>query len=309
VPSGLSALGGAKQVALSWSANIEADLSGYDVFRDGTKVNGAPLTATTFTDTGRADATTYAYRVAAVDTNGNTSVQCAAVSATTDAGTPPPAGGGPVDNGFESGTDGSVLASPPWGANGSPQHREYDNTRAKTGSMSAWIQGPTTAANAGAYETATGGMSAAGSEMTFWIYLDTTTQSRLVDEYAPGVAGADRAFSLQFAGNGAINVLTDRVGNPNGYTTSAYTPVGTYAIGWTQYRIVYDFASQTYTLSKRAAATDPWTQLKATGATGYAIPFKGANTISSTHGTLWRGYSGANMWVDDIAYADGGITQ
>ena len=95
-----------------------------------------------------------------------------------------------------------------------------------------------------------------------------------------------------------------------GYTTAAFTPVGTYTAGWTQYRIVYTFSgtgAQTYTLSKRAAATDAWTQLKASGATTFAIPFRGANTITATHGTLWRGLGGAQLWLDELAYSDAGI--
>ena len=70
-PSGLAAVGGTRQVTLSWTANTEPDLSGYDLYRDGVKVNTAPITATSYTDTGRSDATTYSYRLAARDTNGN----------------------------------------------------------------------------------------------------------------------------------------------------------------------------------------------------------------------------------------------
>ena len=112
------------------------------------------------------------------------------------------------------------------------------------------------------------------------------------------MAAADRAFQLQFATDGSDQRLHRPRRHPTGYTTGAYTPVGTYTIGWTQYRIVYTFTgsgAQTYTLSKRASATDAWTQLKAAGATGYAIPLRGTNTITATHGTLLRGLgSGAS---------------
>ena len=37
-----------------------------------------------------------------------------------------------------------------------------------------------------------------------------------------------------------------------GYTANAYTTVGTYTTGWTEYRVVLDFTTDTYTLSKRA---------------------------------------------------------
>ena len=72
-PAGLAAVGGTNQVVLTWNANTESDLSGYDVLRDGVKVNATRLTATTFTDTGLADGTTYAYRIVATDTHGNSS--------------------------------------------------------------------------------------------------------------------------------------------------------------------------------------------------------------------------------------------
>ena len=51
------------------------------------------------------------------------------------------------------------------------------------------------------------------------------------------------------------------------------------------------------------AATDAWTQLKAAGATGYAIPLRGANTITATHGTLCRGYQNAQLWLDELSYS------
>ena len=53
--------------------------------------------------------------------------------------------------------------------------------------------------------------------------------------------------------------------------------MGTYTTGWTQYRLVMNFTTQTYTLSSRASATDAWTPIKAPGATGYAIPMLSAS--------------------------------
>ena len=155
-PAGLAATGGTASVALAWTANTETDLAGYNVYRDGIKINLVPVTAASYTDTGRAAATTYAYRLGAVDTHGNESAQCAAVSATTGPATPPATG--LVDTGFENGTDAVLLASPPWSVSGVPQHREYDTARAKVGSLSAWIQGAAAGSNAGVYETASGAM-------------------------------------------------------------------------------------------------------------------------------------------------------
>jgi poly(3-hydroxybutyrate) depolymerase/chitodextrinase len=80
-------------VALSWSASSGA--AGYNVYRSptagnpGARVNGAPLGATSYTDSGLAAGTTYYYAVTAVDTAGNESPASPAVAATT--ATAPPA--------------------------------------------------------------------------------------------------------------------------------------------------------------------------------------------------------------------------
>jgi predicted phage tail protein len=67
-------------VTLSWTANIEPDLAGYNVYRSTSnsgsyaKLNATgPLTSATFSDTSLNGGTTYFYRVRAVDTSGNES--------------------------------------------------------------------------------------------------------------------------------------------------------------------------------------------------------------------------------------------
>src|SRR5512139_3349240 len=86
-----------------------------------------------------------------------------------------------VDNGFESGTDGQSLV-PPWVLSGAPQKAEYDNARAKVGTMSGLIQGPTTAAYAGVSNAQTSGMNTDGAELRFWAYLDTANQNRVITD-------------------------------------------------------------------------------------------------------------------------------
>ena len=88
-----------------------------------------------------------------------------------------PAFAGVVDAGFENGTDGAPLASPPWTLSGVPQHAEYDTTHVKSGALSGWIQGPTTAAAAGASAPAV--MTSNGSEYRFWAYVDTANRESL----------------------------------------------------------------------------------------------------------------------------------
>ena len=80
VPTGLAAVPGNGQVALSWSGVADADLAGYRVFRDGALIRQQSGTA--FVDTGRTNSTAYAYTVEAYDIRGNRSAVSSAVSAT-----------------------------------------------------------------------------------------------------------------------------------------------------------------------------------------------------------------------------------
>jgi len=86
-PTGLSATPGDRTVALNWSDNSEADLTGYRVYRrnaDGTWPASpvATPTASQWSDSGRTNGTTYTYRVTAADAAGNESPPSAAASAT-----------------------------------------------------------------------------------------------------------------------------------------------------------------------------------------------------------------------------------
>ena len=58
----------ASSMAIGWTAVSGA--AGYNVYRNGAKATPAPVTATTFTDTGLAPATPYSWTVAAVDAAG-----------------------------------------------------------------------------------------------------------------------------------------------------------------------------------------------------------------------------------------------
>lgn len=74
-------------VPLSWTASTTSGsyaISGYYVFRNGTKVGTA--TGTSYTDTGLTAGTTYMYTVEAYDTNGDVSAASSSVSVTTKAG-------------------------------------------------------------------------------------------------------------------------------------------------------------------------------------------------------------------------------
>ena len=78
----------AVRVDLSWSPSTDnVGVTGYVVRRDGTTVATVAGTTLTFSDAGRAPATTYSYTVAARDLAGNESPQSASVAVTT-----PPSG-------------------------------------------------------------------------------------------------------------------------------------------------------------------------------------------------------------------------
>jgi hypothetical protein len=99
VPSGVTAAdrsgdqGGV--INLAWTANTDPDLAGYHVYRavtsggPYTRVTLAPLTTTTFADSGLVNGTTYFYGVTAVDVAGNESARSTQVSASPIDNLPP----------------------------------------------------------------------------------------------------------------------------------------------------------------------------------------------------------------------------
>lgn len=84
IPKGLVAgvaekdANGAWGVDLSWEANTEADLAGYNVYRDGVKVTAKPVAAPGFHDAGLQAGRRYAYAVTSVDAAGNESAKSVA---------------------------------------------------------------------------------------------------------------------------------------------------------------------------------------------------------------------------------------
>jgi hypothetical protein len=69
-------------VALGWGS--VAGTTGYNVYRNGVKLNGAPITGTGFTDTAAQPGTNYTYAVTAIATNGSES-PAATINVTTAA--------------------------------------------------------------------------------------------------------------------------------------------------------------------------------------------------------------------------------
>ncbi len=74
---------------ISWNAVTGA--ASYNLYRNNNKVNGTPVAATSYTDSGLAAATTYSWTVRAADSGGVEGATSAAASGTTTGSAPPPA--------------------------------------------------------------------------------------------------------------------------------------------------------------------------------------------------------------------------
>jgi poly(3-hydroxybutyrate) depolymerase len=86
-PAGVATSGAtASSMVIAWAS--VAGASGYNVYRNGTKANATLVAGTSFTDTGLAAATTYAWTVTAVDARGGESAVSAAATGTTTGSAP-----------------------------------------------------------------------------------------------------------------------------------------------------------------------------------------------------------------------------
>lgn len=77
----------ATSLTLGWNASTDnVGVTGYDVYRNGTKINASPVTATSYNVTGLTASTAYSFYVQARDAAGNISANSNVVNATTTAG-------------------------------------------------------------------------------------------------------------------------------------------------------------------------------------------------------------------------------
>jgi fibronectin type 3 domain-containing protein len=131
-PSGVTAAGSAAGAALSWTANSEPDLGGYNVYRSDTaagpftKLNTGVLAQPAYADAAAPAGATSYYQVTAVDTTGNESPRSATASATVPDTTAPasPAGLSAVGS-----PAGAALS---WTGNGEPDLASYNVYRSGT---------------------------------------------------------------------------------------------------------------------------------------------------------------------------------
>ncbi len=112
VPGGLKVTGTTSNSAsLSWTASTDnTAVTGYNVYRNGTKVG--TTSGTSYTDSGLSASTAYSYTVSAYDAAGNTSAATSAVSATTASST----GGSTGGTGTSSGCTATYANSQDWGS-------------------------------------------------------------------------------------------------------------------------------------------------------------------------------------------------
>lgn len=82
-PKGLKAIPGATEVLLSWQPNRDRDLAGYNLYRDGEKINTTLITTTSYTDKNVSPGTEYTYYLVAVDDAGQDSEASESVTVTT----------------------------------------------------------------------------------------------------------------------------------------------------------------------------------------------------------------------------------
>ena len=113
-PTGLVATaGGSTQINLSWNAASDtggSGFNGYLVFRDGTQITPTPIPSTSYSDTGRAPNTSYAYFVRAVDNAGNQSGNSSTATGLTSSDTTPP----PAPTGVSANATSSTQITVSW---------------------------------------------------------------------------------------------------------------------------------------------------------------------------------------------------
>jgi hypothetical protein len=80
VPTGLTAVSGARSIELAWERNVEKDLSAYRVYRDGTRIADGLVTPS-YSDRDIKPGVKYSYQVSSLDAAGNESARSAPVEA------------------------------------------------------------------------------------------------------------------------------------------------------------------------------------------------------------------------------------
>ncbi|HEX4717383.1 MAG TPA: fibronectin type III domain-containing protein, partial [Thermoleophilaceae bacterium] len=268
-PGNLAAAGGNAQVSLAWdAATDDVGVTGYRVYRqnaDGTwpttPTATTPAATRTFADSGRANGTTYTYRVTAIDAAGNESAPSATASATPQA---PPDTTAPSAPGGLNASAGNGTVALTWNAatddTGVAGYRVYRQNA--DGSWPTTATASTAAAtrsftdsgrtNGTTYTYRVTAIDAAGNESAPSATASATPQAP-PDTTAPSAPGGLTATG----GNGTValawNASTDNVG----------------VTGYRVYRQNADGSWPTTATATTAAATRSFTDTGRTNGTTY----------------------------------------
>jgi fibronectin type 3 domain-containing protein len=233
IPTGLKATGSTTGIALTWSANTETDLAGYNLYRStsatGTfvKVNGVPITALLYNDYHAPNGVTSYYRLTAVNTSGYESSFISANALEIN----PNAPAAPANLTATSGTSGITLT---WSANTETDLTGYNVYRAASAS------GPFTKLNTSLLTTPT--------------YLDTTATVGVVSYYR--VTAVNQSAKESTPATTSATRGTTGPSQPTGFTATA---------GATGIALKWNANSPTnlagYNVLRSTSASGPFTKL------------------------------------------------
>ncbi len=327
-PTGLTATGGTGQVALSWTATPTA--TSYDLYRSTASaletdyVDG--ITGTSYTDTAVSGATTYYYRLVAVNAGGET--WSSEVSATTTAAAPTAL----AVTGENSRT--ILTWTVPAGATAYNVYRGSATGDEGTTPLAAGLSVPlyidTSVSNGSAYyydvaAVYAGGTSTASSEAS--VTLPTPAPSTPADLSA---TAGDTTVALAWSGSSSATSYNVYCGTASGGELSTAVATGVSTLGYTVTgltdgtatyctvaAVTPDFttaASNEAAATAQSAATGAPTELTAVGEDGQAalvwVPVSGATAYNVYRGTAPGAETGTALatGVSANQYTDSGLT-
>lgn len=209
-PTGLVVKGSA-DTSVSLAFDAVAGATGYSVYRAPggggtfTRITGAPITATAYTDTGLSPGTTYAYQVRAVSSSGTEGAASSPVSATTTGHAPPPSVPGNLT------VSGTTASSVSLSFTASPGAAGYNVYRSATAGGTASKVNPTLLSGTTFTDS---GLSAA----TTYYYV-VTAQNSAGEESAPSgqVAATTAAAATCYRDNNWNHYLAGRATSCSGF--------------------------------------------------------------------------------------------
>jgi chitodextrinase len=238
VPTGLTSPSQTtSSISLSWTASSAGTnpVSGYNVYRSGTKVG--TTSNTSYTDSGLSANTSYSYTVSAYDSSGNTSAQSSASSFSTLANTPTPPS---VPTGLTSPSQTSSSISLSWtassaGTNPVSGYNIYRNgTKVGTSSTTSYTDGSLSASTSYSYTVsaydASGNTSAQSSSSSFSTLASSPTAPSVptgLNSPSQTDSTINLAWTASTGGSGSTSYNIYRNGTKVGTSsTTSYTDTG-----------------------------------------------------------------------------------